>query len=43
MKGYALLEYESGDEAKAAIKGLNKTKLADKEIKVDWAFKKPSK
>ena len=43
LKGYALLEYETADEAKAAIKALNRSKLADREIKVDWAFKKPPK
>jgi len=43
LKGYALLEYESKSEAKAAIKALNGSKLAEKEIKVDWAFKKPAK
>lgn len=41
LKGYALLEYESSEDAKAAIKGLNGSKLSDRQIKVDWAFKKP--
>jgi RNA-binding protein 8A len=43
LKGYAMLEYETSEEAKAAIKALNGSKLADKVIKVDWAFKKPPK
>ena len=41
MKGYALLEYERIEEAKAAIKALHATEIAGKPIKVDWAFKKP--
>ena len=41
VKGYALLEYESIDEAKKAIKELNGSEIAGKPIKVDWAFKKP--
>ena len=41
MKGYALLEYGSSDEAKKTIQAFNGKELADKKIQVDWAFKKP--
>ena len=41
VKGYALIEYQSMDEAKNAIKELNGSDIAGKPIKVDWAFKKP--
>ena len=41
VKGYALLEYQSVDEAKRAIQELNGSQIAGKSIKVDWAFKKP--
>jgi len=40
VKGYALVEYESKDEADKAIKGLNNTKFMDNAICVDWAFSK---
>ena len=41
VKGYALLEYASIEEAKRTITSFNGTEIAGKSIKVDWAFKKP--
>lgn len=38
MQGYALIEYESFDEAQAAIKGMDGTELVTQIINVDWAF-----
>lgn len=43
VKGYALLEYASSDEAKKTIAAFNGKEVAGKEVKVDWAFKKPAK
>lgn len=40
VQGYALIEYENFDEAKAAITELNGTKLLTETIYVDWAFSK---
>ncbi|KAI5289783.1 hypothetical protein KEM54_003218 [Ascosphaera aggregata] len=41
VKGYALVEYKTLHEAEAAIKNLNKTKLLDQTISVDFAFIQP--
>jgi RNA-binding protein 8A len=40
-KGYALLEYEQYDYAAKAIEKMNGGEIYDKQIRVDWAFKKP--
>lgn len=37
-QGYALIEYESFEEAQAAIRAMNGTQLLTKTIFVDWAF-----
>jgi len=41
VKGYALIEYSTLPEAKAAIKTLNGSKLLDQTIQVDFAFVRP--
>eukprot|EP01115_Flamella_aegyptia_P004029 TRINITY_DN17958_c0_g1_i1.p1 TRINITY_DN17958_c0_g1~~TRINITY_DN17958_c0_g1_i1.p1 ORF type:complete len:180 (+),score=49.00 TRINITY_DN17958_c0_g1_i1:35-541(+) len=40
VKGYALLEYATVEEAEAAIKGLDNKEFMDHTIHVDWAFSK---
>ncbi|KAL6638105.1 hypothetical protein ACP70R_025677 [Stipagrostis hirtigluma subsp. patula] len=37
-KGYALIEYESFEEAQTAIRAMNGTQLLTKTVYVDWAF-----
>ncbi|KAI0126945.1 putative RNA-binding protein 8A [Xylariales sp. AK1849] len=39
--GYALIEYTTLDEARAAIDGTHQTKLLDQTIGVDFAFVRP--
>lgn len=41
FQGYALIEFPTQPEAKAAIKALNGTKLLDQTISVDYAFVRP--
>ena len=40
IKGYALVQYETFEDAKTAIENLNDTKIYGKRISVDWAFRK---
>ncbi|PSR77902.1 hypothetical protein BD289DRAFT_137008 [Coniella lustricola] len=41
VKGYALIEYPTLQEARAAIDGANETKLLEQTIHVDFAFVRP--
>ncbi|KAJ2904071.1 hypothetical protein MKZ38_008882 [Zalerion maritima] len=41
VKGYALIEYPTLAEARAAIDGAHKTKLLEQTIEVDFAFVRP--
>ncbi|KAI0599896.1 putative RNA-binding protein 8A [Biscogniauxia sp. FL1348] len=41
VKGYALIEYPTLQEARAAIDGAHQTKLLDQTINVDFAFVRP--
>ncbi len=38
-KGYALIEYESFEEADSAIKEMNGEEIYEKKVLVDWAFR----
>lgn len=40
-QGYALIEYATLDEAKAAIKGANGEELLEQKVTVDYAFVRP--
>jgi RNA-binding protein 8A len=40
-QGYVLIEFPTLDEAKAAVEGVNDTKLLDQTISVDFAFVRP--
>lgn len=40
VKGYALIEYGSRNEAEAAIKDMDGAEVLGKQIKVAWAFVK---
>jgi RNA-binding protein 8A len=41
LQGYALIEYSTLDEARAAIDAANDTKLLEQTIEVDFAFVRP--
>ncbi|PHH75214.1 hypothetical protein CDD82_4535 [Ophiocordyceps australis] len=41
VKGYALIEYATLEEARTAIDGAHETKLLDQTITVDFAFVRP--
>ncbi|KAK7430910.1 hypothetical protein QQZ08_002438 [Neonectria magnoliae] len=41
VKGYALIEYTTLEEARAAIDGAHDTKLLEQTIQVDFAFVRP--
>jgi len=40
VKGYALVEYETLEEAERAIKGMDGVEFMDHSLHVDWAFTK---
>lgn len=40
-QGYALIEYATLEEARAAIDGAHETKLLDQTVSVDFAFVRP--
>ncbi|KAK3985367.1 hypothetical protein QBC44DRAFT_250608 [Cladorrhinum sp. PSN332] len=41
VKGYALIEYTTLEEARAAIDGAHDTELLDQNVQVDFAFVRP--
>ncbi|KAL6859845.1 RNA-binding protein 8A-A [Amphichorda felina] len=41
VKGYALIEYATLEEARAAIDGAHETKMLDQTVLVDFAFVRP--
>lgn len=40
-KGYAFVEYEHLKEARAAIENMDKQMFLGKQVRVDFAYKKP--
>lgn len=40
MQGYALVEFETKEEAERAIKELDGVELLEQTLKLDWAFVK---
>jgi len=38
VKGYALVEYSTKEEAEKALSGMNGSELLTKTVNVDWAF-----
>jgi len=42
VMGYAFIEFETLKEARKVIDKMNGTQFLGQQIKVDWAFKKPS-
>lgn len=38
-KGYSLIQFAKFEEAEQAIKKMNGTKINERPLKVDWAFK----
>lgn len=38
VKGYALVEYKTFEEASEALKDMNGQEILEKKISVDWAF-----
>ncbi|KAK6338744.1 RNA-binding protein 8A [Orbilia brochopaga] len=41
VKGYALAEYSTKEEARAAVEGINGKKLLDQTVAADFAFVRP--
>jgi RNA-binding protein 8A len=41
FQGYALIEYATLEEARAAIDGMHEEKLLDQTVQVDFAFVRP--
>lgn len=42
-KGYAFIEYENRHDASDAIKGMDGKEIAEKKVRIDWAFKTEGK
>mmetsp|Transcript_24227 Transcript_24227/g.21518 ORF Transcript_24227/g.21518 Transcript_24227/m.21518 type:complete len:106 (+) Transcript_24227:21-338(+) len=42
-KGYAFIEYENKADASKAIDKMHKEEIAERQIKVDWAFREDPK
>lgn len=38
LKGYCVAQYETKEEAQAAIEGIDGTEFLDKILNADWAF-----